>query len=377
MWCSPGTRKRAAEAGRRESYQPRCRIGAQAHVTYGWYVSHMREVIDQVKQMRAQGQRVAIATVVSTKRSAPRPLGSRLAVSETGEMVGSVSGGCVESDVALKAAEVLAGAGPMLVPYGISDDDAFDVGLPCGGEIEVFIAEADAEELARVEAADEAGERLAVTTVLVGDEAGQKTYSPGEGHSSAGREGETDFVEHYAPPPLLLIFGAVDTAQHLCRIAKQVGFRTVVSDARGKFATPERLPDADDIVVGWPAQAYDRYTPDDATYVVTLTHDARFDEPALGPALKSPEVPYIGALGSRRAQDTRRRRLLNAGYSEAEIDRISGPLGLDIGAMSPAETAVSIMAEVLAVRSGRPGGRLADAKGSIHPTTPVPSPAAS
>ena len=126
-----------------------------------------------------------------------------------------------------------------------------------------------------------------------------------------------------------------------------MGFRTVVSDARGKFATRERLPDADDVVVGWPALAYERYPADEATYVVTLTHDARFDEPALGPALRSP-APYIGALGSRRAQETRQRRLLNAGYTEAEIDRISGPLGLDIGAMTPAETAVSIMAEVLA-----------------------------
>ena len=331
----------------------------------------MREVLDQLQSLQAAGERAAVATVVSTKRSAPRPLGSRLVVSESGDMTGSVSGGCVESDVALRAAEVLAGAPPMLVTYGITDDEAFDVGLPCGGEIEVFIAEADAEEVERVAAADAAGDRLAVTTVIAGENAGAKTYAPGEGHSSAAREGESTFVEHYAPPPLLLIFGAVDTAQHLARLGKQVGFRTVVSDARGKFATRERLPDADDVVVGWPAVAYDRYPPDDATYVVTLTHDARFDEPALGPALRSP-VPYIGALGSRRAQDTRRRRLLNAGYTEAEIDRISGPLGLDIGATTPAETAVSIIAEVLAARSGRSGGRLAETKGRIHPE-PVPS----
>jgi xanthine dehydrogenase accessory factor len=151
-------------------------------------------------------------------------------------------------------------------------------------------------------------------------------------------------------------------------MARQVGFRTVVSDARTKFATPERLPDADEIVVGWPAMAYDRYTPDEATYVVVLTHDARFDEPALGPALRS-SAPYIGALGSRRAQEKRRTRLLNAGYSESEIDRISGPLGLDIGAVTPAETAVSILAEVLAVRSHRDGGRLASSGGRIHPET--------
>jgi xanthine dehydrogenase accessory factor len=151
----------------------------------------------------------------------------------------------------------------------------------------------------------------------------------------------------------------------MCRLAKQLGFRTIVSDARGKFATRERLPDADEVVVGWPAMAYDKHAPDDATYVVVLTHDARFDEPALGPALRSP-APYIGALGSRRAQDARRRRLLNAGYTEADIERISGPMGLDIGATTPAETALSVLAEVLAAKSGRSGGRLAEAAGRIH-----------
>ncbi len=325
----------------------------------------VRDVLEHVREMQAAGERVAIATVVNTRRSAPRPLGSRLAVSDSGQMYGSVSGGCVESDVALRAAEVLAGGRPELVTYGISDDDAFDVGLPCGGEIEVFIAPADAEEMDRVAANDAAGDRLAVTTVLTGAAAGSHTYAPGHGHSAATREDNDTFVENYAPPPLLMIFGAVDTAQHLSRIARQVGFRTVVSDARAKFATAERLPDADDIVVGWPAQAYERYTPDDATYVVTLTHDARFDEPALGPALRSP-APYIGALGSRRAQETRHRRLVDAGYTEAEIGRISGPLGLDIGANTPAETAVSIMAEILAVRSGRSGGHLAATRGRIH-----------
>ena len=164
----------------------------------------------------------------------------------------------------------------------------------------------------------------------------------------------------------MMVFGAVDTAQALCRMAKLVGFHTIVSDARGKFATRERLPDADEIVVGWPAMAYDLHGPDEATYVVVLTHDARFDEPALGPALRS-AVPYIGALGSRRAQDARRRRLLNAGYTEDEIGHIRGPLGLDIGAVTPAETAVSILAEVLAVRADRDGGALSQKAGRIHP----------
>jgi xanthine dehydrogenase accessory factor len=274
----------------------------------------------------------------------------------------------VERDVVLRAQEVLESGVPQLVPYGITDDDAFDVGLPCGGEIEVFIAPLDPDEVTRVEQAVGEQERLSVTTVLSGPDAGQKTYGSGEAHSAATREAPETFVEHHAPPPVLMVFGAVDTAQALCRMAKQVGFRTIVSDARTKFARRERLPDADEIVVGWPAMAYDTHPPDEATYVVVLTHDARFDEPALGPAVRS-SAPYIGALGSRRAQDKRRQRMLNAGYSEAELARISGPLGLDIGAVTPAETAVSILAEMMAVRSGRDGGRLSQSPGRIHPET--------
>ncbi len=227
---------------------------------------------------------------------------------------------------------------------------------------------ADVEELDRVEAALQSGRRLSVTTTLTGGGAGAKLYGDGEAHSAAVRSDEGTFVEHYAPAPVMMVFGAVDTAQALCRMARLVGFHTIVSDARGKFATRERLPDADEIVVGWPAMAYDMHAPDEATYVVVLTHDARFDEPALGPALRS-STPYIGALGSRRAQDARRRRLLNAGYSEDEIGRIRGPLGLDIGAVTPAETAVSILAEVLAVRADREGGALSRSAGRIHPET--------
>ena len=215
--------------------------------------------MEDVRRMVAKGDRVAIATVVDTRRSAPRPLGSRLAVSSAGEMVGSVSGGCVESDVYLRAEEVLAGGPPQLLQYGISDDDAFDVGLPCGGEIEVFVQMLDPEELDRIGSADQRGERLSVTTTLNGDSAGAKAYGEGEGHSSAVRTDETTFVEHFAPPPVVMIFGAVDTGQALCRMAKQVGFTTIVSDARAKFATPERLPDADELIVGWPAMAYDAH----------------------------------------------------------------------------------------------------------------------
>src|SRR3954470_1534130 len=330
----------------------------------------MRDMLDDAADLGGQGERVAVAMVVDTRRSAPRPLGSRLFVTESGEMRGSVSGGCVESDVVLRAQEVLRDGTPALVQYGITDDDAFDVGLPCGGEIEVFIAPFDADEVARVRQAVEDGERLSVTTVLSGPHAGSKSYGTGDAHSAAVRETPETFVEHYAPAPVMMIFGAVDTAQALCRAGKQVGFHTIVSDARAKFARAERLPDADEIIVGWPAMAYEQHPADAATYVVVLTHDARFDEPALGPALRS-EAAYIGALGSRRAQDKRRERLLNAGYKESEIERISGPLGLDIGALTPSETAISIMAEVIAAQRGRSGGRLAEAAGRIHPAAGV------
>jgi xanthine dehydrogenase accessory factor len=173
------------------------------------------------------------------------------------------------------------------------------------------------------------------------------------------------FCEIYQPAPRLLVFGAVDTAEELCRVAKQVGWRTIVADARGKFATKERLPSADEILVTWPDDALAQVGPDHQTAVVVLTHDDKFDVPALSGALRT-EAFYIGALGSRRNQERRRGRLLEAGVDEDSLDRIAGPCGLDIGAQTPAETAISILGEILATRAGRSGGTLRDAKGRIH-----------
>ena len=178
--------------------------------------------------------------------------------------------------------------------------------------------------------------------------------------------GETKvFAEIYSPPPRLLIYGAVDTAEAMCKAAKLLGWRTIVADARAKFATAERLPSADEIIVEWPEQALARVVPDHATAVVVLTHDDKFDVPALKAALES-EAFYVGALGSRRNQERRRERLLEAGVDEGAIDRIAGPCGLDIGAESQPETALSILAEVLAVRMGRDGGRLQKSTQRIH-----------
>ena len=173
------------------------------------------------------------------------------------------------------------------------------------------------------------------------------------------------FAEVYGPPPRLLVFGAVDTAEALCAMAKQIGWRTIVADARGKFVTHERLPSADELVVAWPEEALEQVAPDHATAVVVLTHDEKFDVPALKGALET-EAFYVGALGSRRNQAKRRERLLEAGVDEAELDRISGPAGLDIGADTPAETALSILAEILAHRARREGGSLKSSKGRIH-----------
>jgi xanthine dehydrogenase accessory factor len=178
-------------------------------------------------------------------------------------------------------------------------------------------------------------------------------------------DGSKVFAEWYGPPPRLFVYGAVDTSEALCRGAKLLGWTAIVADARAKFATPERIPSADELIIEWPEEALDRVAPDHQTAIVVLTHDDKFDEPALKRALES-EAFYIGALGSRRNQERRRERLLEAGVSEQALERISGPCGLDLGADSQAETALSILAEILAVRAGRAGGPLKTAKQRIH-----------
>ena len=313
-----------------------------------------------------------MATVVATRRSAPRPVGSKLVVTESGEMRGSVSGGCVESDVYEACREVLRGAQPRLLTYGITDDQAFEVGLPCGGEIDVFVRQADPAIASRIEALGE--QRALLLTdmedgsqrlVLEGDEPVADELLRG-GHSKLVQlEGRQVFADVFGPPPRLLVFGAVDTAEALCSAAKQLGWRTIVADARGKFATKERIPSADELHVAWPEDVLALVTPDHATAVVVLTHDEKFDVPALVGILAT-EAFYVGALGSRRNQEKRRERLLEAGVGEEQLERIHGPAGLDIGAHSPSETALSILGEILAVRAKRSGGPLREAKTRIH-----------
>jgi xanthine dehydrogenase accessory factor len=309
-----------------------------------------------------EAERVAVATVVATRSSAPRPVGSKLVVRDDGSLSGSVSNGCVESDVILAAQEVLAGGEPRLVTYGITDEMAFGVGLPCGGEIDVFV-EALTDE-----------ERPDVTlTVIAGPDVGTKLHdldleqtARRQGRSHVFQhEGRTVFADVSVPPPRLFVYGAIDTAEALCAAAKLLGWRTIVADARPRFATPERLPSADEILLLWPDEALAHVAPDAATAVVVLTHDDKFDLPLVQGALAT-EAFYLGWLGSRRNQERRRGLLLEEGVPEEDLERVSGPAGLDLGAASPEEMAVSILGEILAVRAGRSGGLLRETSTRIH-----------
>ena len=325
----------------------------------------MRELAESIQRWRSRGDRVALATVVATRRSAPRPVGAKLAISERGELQGSVSGGCVESDVAVQAAEVIAEGTPRLLTYGITDDMAWNVGLPCGGEIDVFVERFEGE-------LPESDEPAVSVTVLEGERAGERrllsldAVEPGASRV-VELDGETVFAEMLGPPPRVVVIGAIDTAEELCRAAKSLGWHTVVTDPRPALTTRERLPSPDELLVAWPDEALEQLAPDRDTAVVVLTHEERLDVPALTSALEA-EAFYVGAIGSRRTQAKRRERLLEAGVAEEQLERLSGPAGLDLGAQTPAETAVSILGEILAVRAGRSGGRLREGSGRIHST---------
>ena len=347
----------------------------------------MREIRDDIHRWLARGDRVAVATVVATRRSAPRPVGAKLAVSAQGELAGSVSGGCVENEVYENAREVLADGPPRLLTYGISDDLALSVGLPCGGEIDVFVDELRPPLFERLLQVGERDERAVVLTVLKGPDLGAELLvteddervgeAPEEiaewapelirkGRSAVFEIGDREvFADVYGPPPRLLIYGAVDTAEALSRAAQEIGWHPIVADARGRFATSERLPSAAEIIVAWPEETIAQVQPDHSSAVVVLTHDDKFDVPMIVGALGT-DAFYIGALGSRRNQERRRERLLEAGVDEQALERVSGPCGLDIGAQTPAETAISILAEIMAVRAARDGGRLREATTRIH-----------
>ena len=286
-----------------------------------------------------KGEPMAIATVVSTWGSAPRPKGSHMIVHADGRFEGSVSGGCVESDILATAADILAGAPFQVKHYGVADAAAWEVGLPCGGEIAVMVqpvsaAGFDPELFDRIADARDHGKALTVTTDLQ------------TGHSDA-RPVETGevFANRYDPPRRLLIVGAVQIAQALAGLAREMGIETVVIDPRARFLTEERFPGTtlDD---RWPDEAIAAYRPGASTAVVTLSHDTKIDDPALIAALAS-DAAYVGALGSRKSHAARRLRLAAAGVAEDRIDVIDAPVGIDIGAIGPSEIALSIAAAMI------------------------------
>jgi xanthine dehydrogenase accessory factor len=370
----------------------------------------VRDVLDELLSVWRTGGTAGVATVVRTMRSAPRQPGATMFVAPDGTVAGSVSGGCVEAAVYELANEVVASGRPELQRYGISDDDAFAVGLTCGGIIDIFaepmsrdtfpqlqtiaddIAAHRATAVATVIAhtsPEWVGRRLviaehAVDGTLGSARADDAVTDDARGLLAAGRtavlsygpdgqrqeSGMEIFVASHAPRPRMLIFGAIDFAAALAQQGAFLGYRVTVCDARPVFATPARFPAADEVVVAWP----DRYLTEQAsagaidarTAICVLTHDPKFDVPALQVALRLPEVDYIGVMGSRRTHDDRMSRLREAGLTDSELGRLASPIGLDLGARTPEETAVSIAAEIIARRWGGGGRPLTDIDGRIH-----------
>jgi len=324
----------------------------------------MRDLLPTLATAAAADERVAVASVAKVYRSAPRQAGSAMALFEDGRILGSVTGGCVEPDVLAHAREVLDGAPPRLVPYGIADEDAFQVGLPCGGQVDIFVEEMDPG-LARTLAADVAAERpVAYVTVVAGPGHGtRRAVHPGDdaGHPLvaaalpmllAGDTGltqvgdDTVLVTALVPRPAMYVFGAIDHASAVASIGRFLGYRVTVVDAREAFLTPQRFPDADELVVEWPHRFLEAAPVDRRTVVCVLTHDQKFDVPALRVAL-STDAGYIGALGSRRTTERRHLRLLEEGLTEDELARVHAPIGLPIGSKTPEEVAVAVAAEIV------------------------------
>jgi xanthine dehydrogenase accessory factor len=332
----------------------------------------MEEILREVEEWLASGESVAVATVVGVHRSAPRPPGAKMAFSSSGQMAGAVSGGCVEGAVVEAAQEVIDGGPPRLLHFGIADEDAWDVGLPCGGEIDVWVERYEHGPFAE---AAKAGERAAQVTRLTD---GAKLFVHADGAVSgtldAGRDEAEElmwlerselrgdlFVDVVFPAPRLFVFGAVDFAAALCTAARFTGWRPYVIDPRGFFARPDRFPTAEEVIAAWPDEAVAKLGGiDRATWIAILTHDPKLDDAALSLALRS-EAAYIGAMGSRRANEKRTERLLEAGFTEDDLARVAQPIGLDVGGISAEETAISIVGEMVAVRHGRRGGRLGEA----------------
>jgi len=400
-------------------------------------VTQVRDILNKITKWWESGETFGLATVVRTYRSAPRDPGAALAVSSSAhhEVIGSVSGGCVEGAVYELSLDVCRTGSPVYQTYGVSDDDAFAVGLTCGGIIDLFVERVNKDsfpELGDIAAAVERGEPVAVATVIAGPgqigarrviwagdirpgaeadsaEADSGTADEGQGTGRDawqagasgtlgsgprldaavdddvlgmlaqgltgirryGAQGErrgddlSVFVNSFAPAPRMLVFGAIDFAAAVARVGKFLGYHVTVCDARKVFATASRFPDADEVVVDWPHRFLAGTDVDARTVTCVLTHDPKFDVPLLEVALRTP-AGYIGAMGSRRTQDDRLARLREVGLTEDELARLRSPIGLDLGARTPEETAVSIAAELIQLRWGGTGQPLTATEGRIH-----------
>jgi xanthine dehydrogenase accessory factor len=377
----------------------------------------MRDILGRITKWWEDGETFGLATVVRTFRSAPRDPGAALAVQAVGgDVTGSVSGGCVEGAVYELSLDVCQAGEPVLRTYGVSDDDAFAVGLTCGGILDIFVERVNRDsfpELGEIAAAVDRGEPVAVATVVAGpgqvgarrviwagtgeaDETdgwhcgASGTLGAGERLDAAvdddargmlaqgltgmrryGAHGERRgdelnvFVNSFAPPPRMLVFGAIDFAAAVARTGKFLGYHVTVCDARKVFATASRFPDADEVIVDWPHRFLAATEVDARTVICVLTHDPKFDVPLLEVALRTP-AGYIGAMGSRRTHEDRLTRLREVGLTEEELARLRSPIGLDLGARTPEETAVSIAAELIQLRWGGSGRPLTATDGRIH-----------
>jgi xanthine dehydrogenase accessory factor len=349
------------------------------------------------------GRRVVAATLIERIGSAPLDPGAQMLVDDRGNIEGSVTGGCVEGALFEEAQQVLAGKPPKVVTYGVSDEEAADVGLMCGGTVRVFVHEPDAdsrEQLDRVSAAVSEGRPAALATLLDGEHAGAKLavledgvvggfgltelldYSVerdargllDEGVSRIRRYGAggevmgsdlSVYIQAFAPPPEMVIFGAIDFSAEMAKVASEIGYSVTICDAREPFVSSPRFSSHARVVVDWPDRHLAGRELGQRDVVLVFTHDRKFDEPALTAALQT-GAGYIGALGSRRTQRERVERLRDAGIDEEGLARIHAPCGLDIGARTPAETVISILAEIVAVRTSRSGVSLQETSGPIH-----------
>jgi xanthine dehydrogenase accessory factor len=327
----------------------------------------MREVLTELKTWTENKEEIALATVVETWGSSPRPLGSKMVVTRSGKMAGSVSNGCIEGAVFEEAQKVLMAGKPKLAAFGVADDVAFSVGLACGGHIEVFVQPLAAVHEQLIKLLDENRPATLRTNLVTGEAAVSEGTPSGselarrERRARAGRTSEDWFIEPFRRPAHLVIVGAIHIAIPLVRIAKLMGYRVTVIDARAKFATKERFPEADELIVAWPDEAASKLTLDNSAYVVILTHDPKFDLPALRSVLGK-DVGYIGAIGSRKTNENRFAALREEGFTEDQLAQVHGPVGLDLGGRGAEETALGIMAEITAVRFGGSGSFMREAR---------------